>query len=48
MNQNWNKLIGAGISIIGGILFVVNLPSMNLILLGIGVVLFVVGIFLMR
>ena len=48
MNLNWNKLIGGAISITGGIVFVANLPNMNLVPLGIGVVLFVVGIFLMR
>ncbi len=42
------KLIGAAISIIGGIVFVVNMPNVNLVPMGIGVVLFVVGIFLMR
>ena len=45
---NWNKLIGATVSIIGGIFFVANMPNMNLVPMGIGVVLFVVGIFLMR
>ena len=36
MNFNWTKLIGAVVAIIGGILFVFNLPDMNLIPLGIG------------
>ncbi len=48
MNFNWTKLVGAVVAIIGGILFVVNMPNMNLVPMGIGVVLFVVGIFLMR
>lgn len=42
------KLIGAAISIAGGIIFVVNMPNANLTPMGIGVVLFVVGIFLIR
>lgn len=48
MNFNWTKLIGALVAIAGGIVVVVNFPNMNLIPMGIGVVLFVVGIFLMR
>ncbi len=43
-----NKYIGGAISIAGGITFVLNLPNMHLIGLGIGVVLFVVGIFIMK
>ena len=48
MNDNWTKLIGAGIAIIGGIIFIANLSNMNLVPLGIGVVLFIVGIFVMK
>ena len=48
MNFNWTKLIGAAVAITGGIVFVTNLTNMNLVPLGVGVVVFVVGIFLMR
>ena len=48
MNFNWTKLIGGLISIAGGIIVVVNISNMNLVPMGIGVVLFVVGIFIMR
>ena len=46
--ENIALIIGAGVAITGGIVFVANLPNMNLVPLGVGVVLFVVGIFLMR
>ncbi len=46
--MQWYKLIGGAVSIAGGITFVLNLENMNLVGLGIGVVLFVVGIFIMK